>query len=161
MGGDLNLVADPDMDCTAKSRFQSLSYIPKSQRKGFLKLLEQFDLLDIWHHLHTGEKDYAYFSAQYQSHSRIDYLLFSAQLAPHLLEADIGPRVWSNHTGVDCLFQLQGLERMRPQWRLNVNLLHMEPMSSELEKEIVSYFKFNSYCGVSSYLAWDTMKAVV
>lgn len=40
LGGDLNLVADPDMDYSAKGRLQSLPYVPKSRRKGFLRLLE-------------------------------------------------------------------------------------------------------------------------
>lgn len=151
LGGDLKLVADPTMAYSAKGRSQAWTYVPKSRRKGFLHLVDKYGLVDVWRHLHPGERDYTYFSAQYQSHSRIDYLLFSAQLAPCLLESDISPRVWSDHAGVDCCFQLHGLERTRPRWQLNPNLLYLESMDSELEREIVSYFKFNRDCGVSSH----------
>lgn len=88
-------------------------------------------------------------------------LVFSAQLVPHLIEADIGPRVWSDHAGLECLFQLQGVEKSRPRWRLNVNLLHLEPLSSHLERDIVPYFELNSDCGVAFHLVWDAMKAMV
>lgn len=74
LGGDLNLIADPKLDYLNQKLERVGGYLPKSRRRGFSQLLQQYQLTDIWRHLHPGERDYSYFSAQYYSYSRIDYL---------------------------------------------------------------------------------------
>lgn len=92
IGGDLNWVAD-----TKRNR----SYHPKKRNKkgGFqniegkselVKLFEKYDLTDMWRFLNPNIRDYTYFSSQFNSFSRIDYLLTSISLNHRIMDADIG-----------------------------------------------------------------------
>lgn len=147
--GDLNIVADPTLDCSDACGPRPAHYTPKSWRQGFAHLLQRFHLIDAWRSLHSGERDYSYYSAQYHSYSRIDYVLLSATLSSNLTEATLGPRVWSDHAGLECKLWIGNKPTTRPRWRLNTNLLILEPLSLQLEDEIKTYFKFSGYCGVS------------
>lgn len=44
---------------------------------------------------------------------------------------------------------------------MNTELLLLEPLESDLEKELTSYFDLNDGCGVNVTLVWDAMKAVI
>lgn len=44
---------------------------------------------------------------------------------------------------------------------MNTDLLYLEPMQTNLECEIETYFVNNRDGGVSSHMVWDMMKAVV
>lgn len=161
LGGDLNIVTDPTMDCSDRQPSRSVHYTLKARRQGFAYLLQRFGLLDARCSLHTGERDYSYYSALYKSYSRIDYVLLSAVLGFNLLSANLGPKVWSDHAGLDCQLWIRDRPTTRLRWRLNTNLLNQELLGSQLEEEIKAYFEINGDCGVSSQLVWDAMKMVV
>lgn len=88
-------------------------------------------------------------------------MLLSATVDSNLIVANFGPRVWSDHAGLDCKLWIANKLTTRPRWRLNTNLLNLESWSSQLEDEIKTYFEINGNCGVSPPLVWDTMKAVM
>lgn len=102
-----------------------------------------------------------FFSTQYQSHSRSVYIFLSTTLVPNILDTDIGPRVWSDHMGIECSFGAQNTQKTRPNCRLNTNLLYLEPIHTEMEQEIKTYFENNKACSVYPHMIWDAMKSVV
>lgn len=56
LGGDLNLITDPKFDYSNQKMERDGGYFPKSPRKGFFHLLQEYQLTDIWHHLHLGDR---------------------------------------------------------------------------------------------------------
>lgn len=99
--------------------------------------------------------------SDFGTYSRIDYILTSDLFSPYLQDANIGVCVWSDHAGIDCTISMHNKQHTRPAWRLNSNLLFLEPMRMELKKEIELYLGNNSTSGVSSHVMWDAMKAVI
>lgn len=84
LGSDLNAVADPSIDCSHGRRKDPNRLVPRYRRVDFSPLLWRFHHMNAWCHKHPGERDYSYFLLHFQSHSRIDYILMSDLLFPHL-----------------------------------------------------------------------------
>lgn len=118
-------------------------------------------MIDLWRNLNPGVRDYTYFSHRHQSLSRIDFLLASEDLQQNFIDSDIGLRLWSDHACVEAQFYFKNAMLHTRRWRFNQNLLYIEPMHTELESELNSYFELNADCGVSSSMVWDAMKAVI
>lgn len=161
LGGDLNVLADPSLDYLSHRKPSRPPRESATNSKRLKTLLFRYQLCDVWRYLYPQARDYTHHSQQYDSFSRIDYILVSTSLAQTLLDAEVGLRVWSDHAWVMGRMQLQNGQKTRPQWKLQPNLLYLEPFKTEMEKEIVDYFAFNSDCGVSPQLVWDALKAVV
>lgn len=77
------------------------------------------------------------------------------------IDSEIGLQLWADHAWVEGMFYLKTRTKYQQQWRLNSNLLLLEPLHSEIEKEITLYFELNRDCGVNVTLIWDAMKAVL
>lgn len=107
---------------------------------GLYKLLQKYDLCDVWRHLNLGVRDYTHHSQQFASYSRIDYLLVSNSLNSNLVTSDIGLRIWSDHAWVDGQLHLYLVTKPQSHWKLSSNLLYLEPLHTEIEKKIQDYF---------------------
>lgn len=79
----------------------------------------------------------------------------------NFIESDIGLRSWSDHAWVEGVFSLETTTWSCPSWILNNNLLSVEPLQSETENELKTYFELNGDCGVPGNVVWDAMKAVL
>lgn len=67
----------------------------------------------------------------------------------------------SDHAWTKGTFYLRNLKRQKPHWKLNTNLLFVEPIHSDLEKAIDEYFLYNGNGDVSEVMVWDALKAVL
>lgn len=106
-------------------------------------------------------REYTYCSSQFNSFSRLDFLLVSSPLEHSLLETEVGPRLWSDHAWVETRICMLDKLQLKPCWKLNSNMLYLEPMYSDIKKETLNYFEFNSECGVSPQIVWDAMNVVI
>lgn len=102
LGGDFNHVIDLFLDKTPnpKNRLKTTTY---TKLKA---LLEKHDLIDIWRLQYPFERDYTYFSAPHQVHTRIDFIFLSSALVSQALSSEIGTQVWSDHAWISCALQL-------------------------------------------------------
>lgn len=69
--------------------------------------------------------------------------------------------MWSDHAGLEANFWSQNTLKTCARWRLNTNLLNLEPLCTDSEREIELYLELNENCRVSSQMVWDALKAVV
>lgn len=66
--------------------------------KAVLGSMGELNLMDIWRRLHPGERDYSFYSRQYDSYSRIDLFLTSAQLQSRIIGTEYKARLLSDHS---------------------------------------------------------------
>lgn len=72
VGGDFNLTHSATADCHVVSpRASSAPALRDS--KLFPQLSRRYALFDAWRALHPGDRQYTFYSAPHQTHSRIDY----------------------------------------------------------------------------------------
>lgn len=88
-------------------------------------------------------------------------MLVSNALVSNLVDSAFLPWMWSDHAGLEASFWSQNTIKTHARWRLNTNLLNLEPMCTNLEREVESYLELNENCGVSPQMVWDALKAVV
>lgn len=125
-------------------------------------LFEKYDLVDIWQYQHPLEKDFTYFLASHQVHTRIDFILLSSALVQHVFSSEIGVQFWSDHAWLSCVLQDPLCSpRVRADWILNSSLLAKDSVKADITTEIKNFFFDNSNCGVSSQMTWDAFKAVL
>jgi exodeoxyribonuclease-3 len=77
---------------------------PHAQARAELNAgLERAGLVDIWRHLHAGERGYTWFNkrARGLDAARVDYVVISPELVPKVKAAAILPRHrWSDHAPI-------------------------------------------------------------
>lgn len=59
------------------------------------------------------------------------------------------------------MFSLSDTVESTKIWKLNPELLLIEQVQEDIQKELDEYFRFNANCDVSKGMIWDTMKAVI
>lgn len=161
VGKDLNCLMDPKLDCSGPRSMKDITNRHGSSRLTPNKILEKYELHDIWRYQHPKERDYTFYSDRLASHSSLDYILASTSITQNFADSTIGLRSWSDHAWTKESLHLQNYKRQKPQWRLNSNLLFVEPLHTELEQEIDDYLNTNSNGEVSEAMVWDALKPVL
>lgn len=69
LAGDINIPLAPVVDTSSQT-----SSLCTGTQKRINRDLHDAQLIDVWRLLHSGERDYTFFSAPHKVYSRIDYL---------------------------------------------------------------------------------------
>lgn len=134
LGGDLNIPRE-DTSLGTSSALPSL-------RKQMVPTLQGARLVDVWRLLHSGEREYSYYSPVHKSYSQIDLYLIS-QLHS-VAEITIGAITWSDHAPILLKYNMLGSRGPNPAlWRFNESLLQDPEMMEEVLKEVSCYFQNN------------------
>lgn len=149
------------MDYSGDKRARNHDHGRRGVTDSFSRLLALHCLQDVWRCHHPTKRDYTFFSSRHKSNSRLDYILVSDNILNNFIDSEIGLQIWSEHSWVESQFYLKNRTMQRPQWRLNADLMKLEPPRSDLEKELTSYLELNDGCGVNVTFVWDAMKAVI
>uniref|UniRef100_A0A3P9HST3 exodeoxyribonuclease III n=1 Tax=Oryzias latipes TaxID=8090 RepID=A0A3P9HST3_ORYLA len=96
IGGDVNLVLDPELD-----RLSTAANQRTWQSASILKqYMNDLGLCDAWRSCHPNTKGFTFFSPVHHSHSRLDYLLVSNSLLKEIKSSNIHPIIISDHAPV-------------------------------------------------------------
>lgn len=95
LGGDLNLLLDPEMDSTTHGATNK-----PHARQAMLDIITQFDLIDAWRHQYARKAGYTHYSAPHDTWTHLDYWCLSAGTAPWLEAVQHLPRTLSDHSPV-------------------------------------------------------------
>lgn len=155
VGGDINLVMDPDFDRSN----------PRSQQTGALSQegkgwLLECGLTDVWRHLHPTERDYTFYSAAHKSYARLDHFFASAPLLPSIQAADIHPRSLSDHMLLFITLNEWHTNLSRPGWRLRESLLHSDDNIQRIHTTIQHYLLENDTGTTALVSVWEALKLV-
>lgn len=97
IGGYLNCLMDAKLDCSGPRSMKGTTRGYGSNKLIPSKILEKYQLHDIWRSHHPKERDYNFFSDQHASHSRLDYILASTSIIQNFVDSAIGLKMWSDH----------------------------------------------------------------
>lgn len=134
MGGDFNLVQDPDLD-----KSSSNTTPPTKSAKTLKAFADQLGLSDPWRRKSPTTKSFSFFSQVHHTYSRIDFFLLDNRLFPNVNACDYHSIAISDHapSTLDLAFRVQ----FKPfrQWRFNSTLLTKDHYKNFLQFEIKSF----------------------
>ncbi|CAH2250629.1 Hypothetical predicted protein, partial [Pelobates cultripes] len=156
MGGDFNAPLDPILDSSTGH-----SSIPQTAIRTIRRTLRNLRLVDAWRTLHPGDRDYTHYSALHHRHSRIDYLFLQQEGLHGLLDVEIRPTPWSDHSAVSMLMDSPLYRPVQSTWRLNESLLSDIAIQAQLVEHLNNYFTENDTDDVSALTLWEAHKSVL
>lgn len=84
IGGDFNLVFNPNMDSTSGTH--------KAEKTATIlrRTCTELGLIDVWRALHPTTKDYTYYSGRHSTYSRLDYFFMDQKDISFINQCTIG-----------------------------------------------------------------------
>ena len=139
--GDLNIVLNPQKD--------SQNYVtnysnnnPKSRRK-LIEIIENYDLVDIYRHLHPNQKRFTWKKTNSNKAARLDYFIISNSLTDLISESTVKYGHRSDHSFIELKIQLNKFQRGPGTWKFNSNLLknksYVELINNTINETISEY----------------------
>lgn len=102
IGGDFNLVLDPTLDRTPA---HPVAHFPNSTTT-LKKLINSFDLVDVWRLNYPTDRQYTFFSNVHSSYSSIDFVLVDYKVASCVTAIKHHNRTISDHSAVTISLDL-------------------------------------------------------
>lgn len=153
IGGDFNTVLNPSSQ-SGKSRISQSSKVIK-------EYMDDFGLGDSWRLRNSTAREYSYFSAQYQSFSRIDIFLSSNSTTSNILDTKVSLIIISDHAPIILTLKNESPVTSHRTWRFNTSLLKDPEFDSLIREEWASFMEINDSPDISPTLLWETGKAVI
>jgi len=121
LGGDFNLLMNPDIDRKGGS-FSKTTYYDNAL-KEIEGLIERNNLCDIWRNRYPKLRRYTWRRANPKIHSRLDLWLVSVICQDYCKEVDIIPSIRSDHSAI--VLSLEGINAVKGKgyWKLNQSYL--------------------------------------
>ena len=95
LGGDLNLVLNPEIDRKTKAKTVRSKALEKVR-----DYLEEYDWIDIWREINPGAKQYTWFRRKPNVFSRLDYFLTPLSSLGYIQDCQIVHNSLSDHSFV-------------------------------------------------------------
>ena len=135
--GDFNIVLDNLLDiCAGEKHDENLV-------KKFNDWVNNSLLIDAWRILHSDTKDYTW-SAKQNPHAkarRLDYILFSENLLPHLTGSEQIFIGGSDHKLVTSTFTTDSFKRGKSYWKFNSSLLSDHEYIAKMNEKIDTFLE--------------------
>ena len=131
MGGDFNLVLDPNLDYYNYKHVNN----PNAANKVENMILD-LDITDIWRDLNPEIRRYTWRRPNPLQQSRLDFFLISESIVQNVEDADILHGYRSDHSMIVLNFSFGKLEKRRSYWKLNTSLLKDSKYVEEIRQEI-------------------------
>uniref|UniRef100_A0A803T0D8 Reverse transcriptase domain-containing protein n=1 Tax=Anolis carolinensis TaxID=28377 RepID=A0A803T0D8_ANOCA len=154
--GDFNGVLDTKMDKSINKRSNKdmLSLLPKN----FIRLKEEFDLIDVWREKNPSNKDYTFYSHRHAGWSRIDMIWTTRTIFTKIDKISILPRDKSDHCPIEMIINYK---KIISKWKFDENLLKKEEDIERYKRLSKEYFDFNVSSDIKEATIWDAYKAVI
>lgn len=89
VGGDLNCLMNSKLDYSGSKKARDPVRLQADSFSTQRRILEQYNLQDVWRLHHPKERDYTFYLHRHKSHSRLDYILVSMALAQNFISSSI------------------------------------------------------------------------
>ena len=147
MGGDLNLIMDPKLDCQYNVKHKA-------------EKTSEIGIIDVWRKIHPNERDYTYYSKAHNKYSRLDYFFMFKSDIEKVKQSSIGKIDISDHAIISIELTL-AIEKGVSTWRLNNSLLNDIEFKKRMATTTKQYIKINDNGEVSPLMVWEGAKAVI
>ena len=157
MGGDFNIICDPEMDRWNPPPGEK----PSKAAAKLEELKKQFDLIDSWRTLNPNIKRFTWRRTNPIQQSRLDYWLVSDTLMNRIQSCTIDLSFLSNHNVVKlCLVVDKELLRGRGIWKFNNTLLNDDEYV-KLITQLITNLQPDLDIIEDDRLAWEYLKMCV
>lgn len=121
LGGDLNVIFDPDKDRKGGNFRVTNSYV--SVNDVLEVIIENNGLCDIWRTKYPDQRSFTWRQRRPEIHCRLDVWLISDTLQDFVKEVDIKPSIRSDHSSI--LLRLDSFKTSRGHgyWKLNNSMV--------------------------------------
>jgi len=150
IGGDFNLVLNPDLD-----KKGGLLNTKIRARERLIELIEEFNLIDVWRVMNPDKKRFTWRQKMPQIHCRLDYFLISDTLQDNTHEVDILPAFKSDHSSI--IINLRKTEQElkgKGYWKFNNLLLNEETFVNEMHDKIDVWKEDGKHFGPVQLWEW-------
>lgn len=118
IGGDWNTIQDGKLDKKGGKELHC-----ETVTKSMTELLDQLDLTDVWRLRNPKSSRFTFRQKTPLIQSRLDFFMISNILQDTVVEAEIIPSVWSDHSAVVLgIKHLPDYERGSSHWKFNASL---------------------------------------
>uniref|UniRef100_A0A8C5R1L2 Reverse transcriptase domain-containing protein n=1 Tax=Leptobrachium leishanense TaxID=445787 RepID=A0A8C5R1L2_9ANUR len=156
LAGDFNVPLDPRIDTSS-----GVSSIPDSVHRQMRRLLDSYQLVDVWRAFHGQERDFSFYSAAHSSYSRLDYFFMSTHELSLVRDSGIAVRTWSDHAAVSVSISSPLCMPRERNWRLNTSLLSDPQVLSDAQTLLSNFFQDNVTPDVPLPTIWEAHKACI
>ena len=158
LGGVFNSVLDTTID-------RSFPPLPRttavSNSRGLSDWLLHWKLTDIWRHRYANVKIYSFYSALHRLHVRIDRLVGTDDILPHVRDTDYMGRTHSDHNPQMLTL---GWDRGNPPIltrRLQAAALENPPFRAALTGAVTNFFEANHNTATTRLIEWEAFKVTI
>ncbi len=152
MGGDWNVVRDPELDKSG-----GILQVKQNSVDCIQSLMSKFNLNDVWRIKNPNTKRYSWRQINPLVQCRLDYWLISDSLYDKVTKTDIIPSIRSDHSAILLQFQnIPNPKRGQSFWKFNSSLLQDKKYTEEMRRRL-SNWKIE--CDMSDKrMKWEMIK---
>ena len=129
--GDWNLVLDPTLDTYNYKHINN----PRACTE-VKKIIEKFDLIDIWRHTNPDVKKYSWRQGKQRKFARLDFFLLSESLLDIYASSSIKTSYRSDHSPISLRLFISKFPRGKGIWKINNSLLLDNDLVQKIIEEI-------------------------
>jgi len=154
IGGDFNVVLDPNNDKKGGNIDQSHTFNYRTTLKA---LVECYELCDIWRLNNDNKRMFTWHCKKKKIYCRLDYWLVSEHLTNLIYETDIIPSVLSDHSIVKISIRNPKLQERGPgYWKFNITLLRDKQYIKHIKQTISKSEALHQYDDKA--IVWELIK---
>ena len=152
IGGDFNLVLEPELD-----RLNSLRNHEKA-RLVVTEMIEQLSLCDVWRVRNADTRRYTWhrWTQHRPQASRIDMVLVPQWMLDQVTDCDINPGFMTDHSFVQLTVGIESFHRGKGVWKFNNKLLSDEKFCLQCENVINESIQCSSHIDPNN--RWEFIK---
>lgn len=155
IGGDWNCVLDSRLD-----RFSGVDQTHCKSRVVIQDFMKELQLVDVYRHLNPTVTAYSCHSKTFNTYSRIDYFLVSADLLTNILDCTYDSITISDHASCNIKYIQKNLMVDPPRWCLHQKWLKDEAFINFVSNKIDEYFSINT-TQTTACVKWEAAKACI
>lgn len=155
IGGDFNLVLDPNMD-----RSSSSSKPLSSAAKALKRELTDLNMIDVWRAKHGHRREYSYYSHVHNSYSRIDMVFIHAGMEHLVTSCEYLAKTHSDHAPLLLGLNNQDQKNSPKRWRFPTHLVN-DKNFVKLINEQIDFFLTVNKGSASPSIVWESMMAYI
>ena len=155
IGGDWNCVINPVID-----RSTGIDQTHHKSREIIQHFIKELNIVDIWRHNNPSDVIYSCHSKTFNTYSRIDYFLISAELLSNMTDCSYDSITISDHATCNIKYRHKNLMIDPPRWCLHQKWLKDEAFVNYIGNKIDEYFSINT-TQTSACIKWDAFKACI
>jgi len=154
IGGDFNVVLDPNKDKKGGNIDQSHIFNYRTTLKA---LVECYELCDIWRLNNENKRMFTWHCKKKKIYCRLDYWLVSEHLTNLIYETDIIPSVVSDHSIIKISIRNPKLQTRGPgYWKFNITLLRDKQYIKHIKHTISKSEALHQYDDKA--IVWELIK---